>query len=388
MIPVVCRWAFLIVLGSSFETVISSAAELRVIPGVTLAIDEAIRAKEIAGAVTLVADADKIYHFAAAGMANIAESKTLKTDSLFWIASMTKPITGTAIMMLEEQGLLKLSDPVAKFLPEFQQLKDAAGQPVTVTIQQCLTHTSGLSELPAEVENELNSLAQLTPLVAALPVKFPPASKWSYCQSGINTAARIVEVISGQPFPEFLQQRLFTPLGMIDTTFYPNSEQLSRLAQAYKRTAAGELEATDICFMGGKSIASKQRYPRANGGLFSTAADYLRFAQMMMRGGDYGGTRILKPESVSQMTSILTSDLLAGFTPGIGWGLGWNVVREPQGVSAMLSPKSYGHGGAYGTQIWIDPAKQRIYLLLVQRSNFPNADASEVRRAFQFAAQP
>jgi CubicO group peptidase (beta-lactamase class C family) len=131
---------------------------------------------------------------------------------------------------------------------------------------------------------------------------------------------------------------------------------------------------------------SKDRYPRANGGLFSTARDFARFSQMLLRGGELDGVRILKPESIAEMTSIQTGDLVTGFTPGNGWGVGWCVVREPQGVSEALSPDSFGHGGAYGTQLWIDPAKSRYYLLLVQRANFRNSDASDVRWSFQKAA--
>jgi CubicO group peptidase (beta-lactamase class C family) len=217
-------------------------------------------------------------------------------------------------------------------------------------------------------------------------VQFAPGSKWQYCQTGINTAARVVEVVSGQTFPEFLQQRLFTPLGMKDTSFYPNEQQAQRLATSYRRTEAGALEKVPLGFLGGKPVTSRDRYPLANGGLFSTAGDYALFCRMILRGGELDGRRYLKPESVKQMTSVQSGDLVTGFTPGNGWGLGWCVVRQPQGVSQALSPGSFGHGGAYGTQAWIDPLKQRIYLLLVQRANFPNSDASDVRQAFQQAA--
>ena len=188
------------------------------------------------------------------------------------------------------------------------------------------------------------------------------------------------------PFDKFLERRLFGPLGMKDTTFYLTEEQLPRLATSYRRTEKGELEATDIRILDGKSPTSRDRFPAANGGLFSTAPDYARFCQMILNGGELDGKRYLKPESVKLMTTIQTGDLKTGFTDGNGWGLGWCVVREPQGVTAMLSPGTFGHGGAYGTQAWIDPGKKRIYILMVQRANFPNSDATEVRRAFQEAA--
>ncbi len=143
---------------------------------------------------------------------------------------------------------------------------------------------------------------------------------------------------------------------------------------------------TDIGFLNGKSPTSRDRFPAPNGGLFSTASDYARFCQMVLRGGELDGKRYLKPETVKLMTTIQTAGLKTGFTAGNGWGLGWCVVREPQGVTAMLSPGTFGHGGAYGTQAWIDPGTKRIYILMVQRANFPNSDASEVRREFQAAA--
>ena len=364
----------------------SCGAEMIPKPAIKKAMADFIAAREISGAVTLVADGNNIFHLSADGLADIENQAPMATDSVFWIASMSKPVTGTAVMMMHEEGKLSVDDPVSKYLPEFKNLKDAAGNPVTVTIQQCLTHSSGLSDLKPDEERGVKTLAELTPLVAAKPVKFAPGSKWEYCQSSINTAARIVEVVSGKSFPEFLQERLFTPLGMKDTTFYPNSGQAARLASPYKRTADGKLEKSAIAFLGGKSATDPDRYPRANGGLFSTAGDYVKFAQMILRGGESGGKRFLKPETVQQMTTVQSGDLVTGFTPGNGWGIGWCVTREPQGVSAALSPGSFGHGGAYGTQVWIDPVKQRIDLLMIQRADIGNSDGSEIRREFQNAA--
>ncbi len=339
-----------------------------------------VDAKDTAGAVTLVADRDQILHLSATGMADIAGKTPMATDSLFWIASMTKPVTATAVMIMQDEGKLSVDDPVSKFLPEF------AGDKAGITIKQCLTHSSGLSDLTPDESNGLTTLKQLTPLVAAKPLQFPPGSKWQYCQTGINTTARIVEIVSGKEFPEVVQERLFDPLGMKDTSFYPSDAQAARLAVSYKRNAAGDLEKADLRFLGGKPLSDKNRMPMANGGLFSTAGDYAKFAQMILRGGESGGKRYLKADSVKQMTTVQSGDLTTGFTPGNAWGLGWCVVREPQGVSAALSPGSHGHGGAYGTQAWIDPVKQRIYLLMIQRADIGNGDASDMRRDFQNAA--
>jgi CubicO group peptidase (beta-lactamase class C family)/glyoxylase-like metal-dependent hydrolase (beta-lactamase superfamily II) len=345
-----------------------------------------IAAKEIAGAVTLVATPEQIVHLHATGNAVLNPAKAMQTDSIFWIASMSKPVLGTLLLMLQDEGLLSVDDPVEKYLPEFKGLRTGDGKPARVTIRHLLTHTSGMGEITAAQARDCKTLASVIPLYLAKPVGFTPGSKWVYCQSGINTGGRIAEVVTGEPLEKLLKRRLFDPLGMKDTTFYLTEKQLPRLAKSYRRTDKGELETSDIFFLNGKSPTSPDRFPAPNGGLFSTAADYARFCQMVLRGGELDGKRYLKPQTVKLMTTIQTADLKTGFTPGNGWGLGWCVVREPQGVTAMLSPGTFGHGGAYGTQAWIDPKMKRVYILMVQRANFPNSDASEVRKGFQKAA--
>jgi CubicO group peptidase (beta-lactamase class C family) len=170
---------------------------------------------------------------------------------------------------------------------------------------------------------------------------------------------------------------------MKDTGFYPTAEQVSRIAKSYK-VADGKLEETAV--RADYDYKRPNRVPTANGGLYSTAPDYARFCQMILNQGSLDGKQYLKPESVKLMTTIQTGDLKTGFTNGNGWGLGWCVVCQPQGPTAALSPGTFGHGGAYGTQAWIDPVKQVIYVVMVQRSNFPNADGSELRSVFQAKA--
>ena len=342
--------------------------------------------REVAGAVTLVATPDRILHLDAIGKADIGEGKAMRPDAIFWVASMTKPITAAAVLMLQDEGKLSVDDLVEKYLPEFKSLKTADGKPALVTIRHLLTHTSGMSEISANEARGIKNLAGVIPLYVAKPVHQEPGTKWVYCQSGINTAARVVEVVSGAPFDEFVEGRLFGPLGMKDTTFYLNEKQLPRLARSYRRSSQGELEPAEVGILHGQSPTSRDRFPAANGGLFSTAIDYARFCQMVLNGGELDGRRYLKPESVKLMNTVQTGGLKTGFTEGNGWGLGCCVVREPQGVTSVLSPGTFGHGGAYGTQAWIDPVKKRIYILMVQRANFPNSDASELRRAFQEAA--
>lgn len=350
------------------------------------AMDHAAAAKEISGSVVLVAGKDGVIFSGASGYSDLEKKTPMKSDSLFWIASMTKPITGTAVMMMQEAGKLSVDDPVSKYLPEFKDLKDAEGKPVEITIKQCLTHSSGLSDVRGPEVDGVATLKDLMPLIVAKPLKFAPGSKWEYCQSGINAVGRIVEVVSGEDYPSFLEKHLFTPLGMKDTTFYPTEAQAARFATSYKKGANGDLEKTGLMFLGSKAVTSKDRYPLANGGLFSTAADYGKFARMILRDGELDGKRYLKEESVKQMTTVQSGDLQTGFTPGNGWGLAWCVIREPQGVTAPLSPGTFGHGGAYGTQVWIDPVKGRAYIMLVQRADYPNSDGSDLRKEFHKAA--
>lgn len=366
--------------GSARQPAATTAAP---VASIDAAVQPFVERKEIAGAVTLVADRDGVRHLGAVGFADIAANKPMPTDALCWIASMTKPITGVAILMLQDQGKLSVDDPVAKYLPELAKTATADGTAHTITLKHLLTHTSGLAESTKEERDAAKSLADLMPGFSARPLQFAPGSRWQYCQSGINTLGRVVEVVSGESFPDFLQSRLFAPLGMVDTTFYPTPAQVARLATNYKREGDGLVIAKlpwDF------DPANTGHYPAPNGGLFSTAADYGRFVRMLLNEGSLDGHTYLSKAAVTQLRTVASGDLKTGFTDGNGWGLGVCVVREPQGVSAALSAGSYGHGGAYGTQAWIDPVRGVAYVLMVQRANFPNSDASDVRKAFQAAA--
>lgn len=348
------------------------------------AVRQRIVAKEIAGAVALVATPDRILHFSADGMADIGGGKPMREDALFWIASMTKPITACAIMALQEDGKLAVDDPAEKYLPQLAGLKTATGKAGRPTLKHLLTHTSGLAE-PAHAEAlSAVTLEDLVPFYAVNPLHFLPGERWQYSQSGMNALGRIVEVVSGQPLYKFLKERFFDPLGMKDTTFYPTPEQTARMAKAY-HIEDGELRIAAVPAIYDYA-RGERRYPAANGGLYSTAADYARFCQMLLNGGTCAGKRCLTPTSVAALSSVQSGDLKTGFTPGNGWGLGVGVVREPQGVTDKLSPGTYGHGGLYGTQAWIDPVKKAAYVLMVQRTNFANGDASRVRQDFQEAA--
>jgi CubicO group peptidase (beta-lactamase class C family) len=306
---------------------------------------------------------------------------------------MTKPVTGTAVLMLQDEGKLSVADPVAKYLPEFAALKTPSGHPANLTLTQILTHTSGLGEATGPAAEQAHTLADLVPIWLAAPMQYEPGEKWKYTQSGINAASRIVEVVSGMTFDVFVQKRIFDPLGMKDTTFYPSDAQRARLATAYaKNKDTGVLEPVAPR----TEYGTRARPPQGNGGLYSTGPDYARFAQMLLNGGTSEGHRYLSAAAMKLLSTPQTGDLPTGFfqsdTYGsrganYGWGIATCVLRMPhEGVAAMLSPGTFGHGGAWGTQAWIDPVKGVAYIMMVQRSNFPNSDASDVRRAFQQAA--
>jgi CubicO group peptidase (beta-lactamase class C family) len=239
---------------------------------------------------------------------------------------------------------------------------------------------------------EARTLADLEKLWLAAPMQYEPGAQWKYTQSGINVAGRIVEVVSGKRFDAFLQERLFDPLGMKDTTFYPSDAQRARLVTAYTRNSdTGALEVTPPR----AGYGTRNRPPLGNGGLYSTAPDYARFAQMLLNGGVLDGRRYLSARAMKHLTTPLTGELPTGFFQGdtwgnrganYAWGLATCILKAPhEGVASMLSPGTYGHGGAWGTQAWIDPVKGVAYILMIQRAGLPNSDASDIRLAFQRA---
>lgn len=352
-----------------------------------IAFNSFVENNEIAGAVGLVADKQGVIAVHSVGFADISGNQAMTRDSIFWIASMSKPITGACILMLQDEGKLSLDDAITQYLPAMKDLKLSDGSPAVISIRQLLSHTSGMAELKQDEAYTSRDLAEAASRYAKVKVQFAPGSKWQYSQTSINTAGRIVEVVSGLTLDEFIDSRLCKPLQMNDTAFYLSESQLKRLAKSYRKNEQGTLEETKISLLSGFLPTDRKRMPAANGGLFSTADDYAKFCRMLLCDGGLDGKRILTAEAVKQMRTIVTGDLVTGFTPGNGWGIGCCVVREPQGVSAALAAGSFGHGGAYGTQAWIDPTNERIYILMTQRANFPNADAADLRREFQRVAQ-
>ncbi|MEQ1830075.1 MAG: serine hydrolase domain-containing protein [Pirellula sp.] len=338
--------------------------------------------QELAGAVMLVANGKQTLHAQAIGWADRDQKQPMRIDSLFWIASQSKPMTAATLMILVDEKRVSLDDPVKKFLPEF------AGAMVTVesdsdhkllrkpnetmTVRHLLSHTSGLP-FKSSIEEPTLDLYPLTARVksyAMTPLESEPGEKYLYSNAGINTAARIVEVVSGKSFEEFLDERLFRPLGMNNTTFWPNEQQAANIAKSYKPTADKQgIEATVITQLRYPLTDRLNRYPMPAGGLFSTASDVARFYQMLLNQGELDGKRILTKESSEELTKRQTSSSLKE-----SYGLGFNV-----------SPNTFGHGGAYSTNTVADRQRGLIFVWLVQHAGF-KGDGSKAQEVFRTLA--
>jgi CubicO group peptidase (beta-lactamase class C family) len=307
----------------------------------------------------------------------------MPVDAFFWIASMSKPITATALMILVDEGKVKLDDPVERYLPEFANVNIIAvgvdGTNVRlqrphhpITVRNLLSHTSGIP-FSSSIETptlDLFPLATRVQSYALLPLLFEPGINYSYSNAGINTAARIIEVVSGVSYTQFLQKRLFDPLGMKDTTFWPNKEQLTRLPKSYKpnldKTNLEETTITQLQY----PLDDSKRQPMPAGGMFSTAADLVRFCQMILNDGVFQGKRIVSASAVHAMTRKQTGDVVK-----TQYGFGWEITGD-----------SFGHGGAYATNMTIDPRRGLIMIYLVQHAGFAG-NGSISKETFQKAAR-
>jgi CubicO group peptidase (beta-lactamase class C family) len=384
-----CAWLFLALL---FAGRAPAADPFAAVPA---SLQSFVNSNEISGAVALVATSNRVLHLSAVGQSDLAAGRKMKTDDVFWIASMSKPITAVAVAMLVDDGKLSFDDPVEKYLPEFRGMWVAGAQTGEqrvlvkaarpITLRDILTHTSGLDEY--HVTDPHWTLAAMCKVLAREPLRFQPGTKWSYSTAGLDTAGRVVEVVSGMPYDQFMQKRLFDPLKMTNTTFWISSLQKARFVQPYIRNAqSGKLSPTPIDYMYGGAVTDDERPPLGGAGLFSTAEDVLKFYQMMLNHGTLNGRQILKPETVAEMTRKQTGELRA--RAGMPWGLGFCVVEDPSQMksNATLTPGTFGHGGAFGTQSWADPARSLIYILMISRDKLqPTPDDSAMRRAYQQA---
>jgi len=361
-------------------------------------VEQRIDAGEISGAVMLVARKGHIAFVDVQGTMDVETGVPMARDSVFRLASMTKPVIGVAIMMLLEEGKLRLDDPVSRFIPAFgnQQvavLQAAATADVPlqfyavpaqrdITIKDLLTHTSGLSSGPmgqsvvasAGRRRPEDTLASYLPRVAGSPLEFQPGTRWMYSASdGFDVLAHVVEKASGQPLDEFLQQRVFGPLDMTETSHWPTDAQLPRLVTAYAFNDGAMVKNQNSMSM------SSKVYFAGGGGLVSTVDDYAKFAQMLANGGELNGRRLLSPRTVELMASIHIPASLPGRTAGEGYGLSMRVIEDAIAGGHRISTGSFGWSGVYGTHFWVDPAEELIAVMMIQtpiramRPEFENA---------------
>ena len=354
---------------------------------------------QITGAITMVSRKGRVAHFEAIGQMDLEARAAMRKDAIFRIASMSKPITGVAILMLMEEGKLRLTDPVSRFIPEFKNptvaivkttgappAPRAPGQPAPepeiytvpaereVTIRDLMTHTSGLesggagSRAGARIapRNTASNLQAYIPTLGAVPLDFQPGTRWSYSAlAGIETLGRIVEVASGQTFDQFLKQCIFDPLEMTDTAFYPTVDRMPRVVTLYDNRDGKLIRAETPAWLATTTLFG------GGGGLWSTAEDYMRFGQMLANGGVLNGKRLLSPRTVDLMASNHVGDLYSGIgqrTKGMGFGLTVDVVLDHVAAGRRVSSGSFGWGGAFGTYFWVDRKESLVGLLMVQES--------------------
>ena len=367
--------------------------------------------QQISGAVTMVARHGQIAHVESQGWMDREEQKPMRRDAIFRMASMSKPVTAVAILMLLEEGKLRLSDPVSAFIPEFTNTQvaiavDENARPEPgeipahytvpaqreITLRDLLTHTSGLESggLGGRIGNRIAprdttmNLEQYIPTLGKVPLDFQPGTRWRYSAlTGIEVLGRVVEVASGMTLDRFLQERLFEPLGMEDTAFTVPADKQSRLVMRYERTDEGQLERSE----GNPGWLDTTTLFAGGAGLYSTADDYIRFAQMLANGGELDGQRILGLRTVELMASNHIGDLFgpdANRAGGLGFGLAVEVVPDPVEADTHRGPGSFGWGGAFGTYYWVDPHNDLVGLLMVQtpadelRPDFVNAVAQAI----------
>lgn len=363
---------------------------------ISKALSPFIKDNELSGFVAVTGTSKGTDSLVCLGQANLAQGTPMVPQTRFRIASMTKPLTAVTVMMLVQEGKLKPSDLLETHLPEFKGIKVAVkGDGGKIELREpkeplrvahLLSHTSGIPVYPKVLGDVYGTrkpdLKGCVTELAKVPLDFDPGSKWSYCNPGIDTLGRLVEVLTGQSFAAFFTSRILEPLEMKSTRFFPTDEDRANAAGIYDRKDGKLVEVTQ----GWGHPPKDSVHPIPAGGLWSTGPDiakacvhFLGLARKSLKEG------ILSPRSFHEMTQIKTGNLKAGFTEGMGFGYGWAVVKQPIGITKVLNPGTFGHGGAFGTQYWIDPVKDRFVILMIQRQGLANGDASPMRKAFQEA---
>jgi len=334
---------------------------------------------ELAGAVALVADKNKVLSVEAVGFADIAAGKAMKQDNIFWIASQSKPMTAVAVMMLVDDGKISLDDPIEKYLPEFRGQMFVAEKDNEhivlrkpkhpITIRETLNHTSGLPFKSAIEEPTLDglSLSSAVRSYAMTPLLSEPGAVYRYSNAGINTAARLIEVVAKVKYEDFIQQKLFDPLGMKDTTFWPNEAQSLRVAKSYRpdasKTKLDEFPVSQLIYPLTDRV---HRFPMPAGGLFSTAIDTSLFCRMLLNNGELDGKRYLSENAIHELSKRQTPP----------------TIKESYGLGFSVSPDSYGHGGAHATNMEIRSGKGLVLVWMVQHGGFPG-EGGKAQGAFR-----
>jgi CubicO group peptidase (beta-lactamase class C family) len=340
------------------------------------AMEEAVKAKQAAGIVTLVMEKGKVVHHDAVGLADIAKGRAMEKDAVFWIASMTKSVNATAVMTLVDDGKLALDEPASKWLPELAKMtvEGGAKPDKPITLRMLLSHTAGIAFPPRKPTDGAISLKSYVASLIKTPLAFQPGSSYEY-GFGPTVAGRIVEIVSGMKYEDFMRTRIFEPLGMKDTAFHPDDALRARIARTYKMDEdTHELVPGYNPFV--TSDSSVQHMPEPAGGLFSTAADMGRFYAMIANGGELDGKRIVSAESVADMTKPVSAG-----GKQLNYACGWQCNIETQRVCAAMPVGSFGHGGAFATNGFIDPKSGIVTVYLVQNVLVP--DSGKPRDAFQ-----
>lgn len=337
------------------------------------------------GAAYLIAEHGRVVHSGAVGVLHIDSPVPVKLDTIFRLASMSKPVTAVAILTLVDRGKVDLDAPVSRYIPELAAMHGGPGSglsggPEVVTIRDILDHSSGIDGYPALTRDTMTEWAKRTTLEAAVPrwaqtqLAWKPGTRWTYSPlEGFEILSRVVEVVSGMPFDRYLKKRIFAPLGMNDTCFVLTGEQRARLIGFYDSEAGH--------FIAQPEVLTSITYFSGAGGLYSTVADYARFAMMLAGRGKLDGARILKPESVALMSSRILPAGTPGVQPGIAWGLGVRVVVDPAKAGSALDAGSFGWSGAYGTHFWVDPTRDLVAVFAI---NLTNAGGAGAPTAFDF----
>ncbi|MCY2942738.1 MAG: serine hydrolase [Planctomycetota bacterium] len=334
---------------------------------------------ELAGAVALVADKNKVLSVESVGFADIAAGKAMKQDNIFWIASQSKPMTAVAVMMLVDDGKISLDDPIEKYLPEFRGQMVVAEKDSEhivlrkpkhpITVRETLNHTSGLPFKSAIEEPTLDglSLSSAVRSYAMTPLLSEPGAVYRYSNAGINTAARLIEVVAKVKYEDFMEQKLFGPLGMKDTTFWPNEAQLLRVAKSYRpdasKTNLAEFPISQLIY---PLTDRGHRFPMPAGGLFSTAIDTSLFCRMLLNNGELDGKRYLSENAIKELSKRQTPP----------------AIKESYGLGFSVSPDSYGHGGAHATNMEIRSGKGLVLVWMVQHGGFPG-EGGKAQGAFR-----